>query len=294
MAAPLLLQSGSSAGTASTVAAFGLALWACLVGLSVVRLVLVGAPCPHAWARLRHPPSPRRFSPRRLERLALRAVIRAAVLDTRGTRLLPDQVEILLTPDELRAFGPLADQIAENIAHGIVMLARDSSYRLVSNPSVIFTATNPTRRPTIRTHFGRPATTLQDASWPRLLGLGHPLDAAAVLRRLEPPGRTLFLGSRHVRLGRRPECDLTIPEPAVSRRHASLHWRADGWYLLDHGSTNGTFVNGNRLDAPTRLANGDEIHLGRRIRLRFQYSNLRGASTTSHTPIDNRTTHQED
>jgi hypothetical protein len=277
MAVHFLLEFGSPARTGSTVAAFGLALWACLVGLSVVRLVLVGAPCPHAWSRLRRPPSPRRVSPRRLEQQALRAVIRAAVLDTRGTCLLPDRVEILLAPGELGALGPLADQIAENIAHGIVTLARESSYRLASDLSVIFTATTPTRRPIIRTHFGPTATTLQDAWWPGPLGIGHPPDAAAVLRRLEPPGRPLFLRNRHVRLGRRPECDLTIPEPEVSRRHASLHWRADGWYLLDHGSTNGTFINGNRLDVPTRLANGDEIHLGRRVRLRFQCSHLRSA-----------------
>jgi FHA domain len=276
MAVPVLLQFGSPAGTGSTAVAFGLALWACLVGLSVVRLVLVGAPCPHAWARLRRPPSARRVSPRRLERQVLRAVIRAAVLDTRGTRLLPDRVEVLLAPGELRALGPLADQIAENIAHGMVTLVRESSYRLASDPSVILTAANPTRRPAIRTHFERPATTLQDASYPRLLRLGHPLDVTAVLRRLEPPGRPLLLRSRHVRLGRRPECDLTIPEPAVSRRHASLHWRVGGWYLLDHGSTNGTFVNGSRLEAPTRLADGDEIHLGRRVRLRFERSHLRG------------------
>jgi pSer/pThr/pTyr-binding forkhead associated (FHA) protein len=87
----------------------------------------------------------------------------------------------------------------------------------------------------------------------------------------------MFLRGRHVRLGRRPECDLAIPEPAVSGRHASFHWRTNGWYLLDHGSTNGTFLNGSRLDAPTRLADGDEIRLGQRIRLRFERSHVRGA-----------------
>lgn len=278
MADPLLLQSVSRAGPGSTVVACGLALWACLVGLGVIRLVLVGAPGPHAWARVRRPPVPR-LSQKRLERQALRAVIRASVLDTRGTRLLPDRVEILLTPGELRALGPLADQIAENIAHSMVTLVRESSYRLASEPSVIFTADSPTRRSTIRTHFGRSTATaiLQEASWLSTLGPGHPLDDAAVLRRLEPLGRPMFLHSRHVRLGRRPECDLAIPEPAVSRRHASLNWRMNGWHLLDHGSTNGTFLNGSRLDAPTKLADGDEIRLGQRVRLRFERSHVRGA-----------------
>lgn len=294
MAASLLLQSGSSAGTGSTVAAFGLAIWACLVGIGVVRLVLVGAPCPHAWARLRQPLSTRRLSPRRLERRALRAVIRAAVLDTQGTRLLPDQVEILLTPDELRAFGPLADQLAENIAHSMVTLVRESSYRLASDPSVRFSAVNPTRRSAIRTHFGPPVATLREASGPRSIGLGHPPVDGTVLRRLEPRGRPMFLRSRHVRVGRRPECDLAIPEPGVSRRHASLHWRVNGWYLLDHGSTNGTFLNGSRLDTPTRLADGDEIRLGERVRLRFDRSHIRSASSNGAHGDDTGLLDEED
>jgi hypothetical protein len=275
MAAAFLLQSGAPAGTGSTVAAFGLALWACVVALGLVRLVLVGAPCPHAWARLRRPPSARRPSPRRLQRRVLRAVIRAAVPDRQGTRLLPDRVEVLLPPGELRALGPAADLVVEGIVHGMLMLVREGGYRLATGPSVILTAA-PTRRSAIRTHLGRRATTMRDGSWPRSLGPGRPLEAA-VLRRLEPPGRPLLLRRRHVRVGRRPECDLTIPEPTVSRRHASLHSRVGSWYLLDHGSTNGTFVNGRRLQAPTRLADGDEISLGRRVRLRFERSHLHGA-----------------
>jgi pSer/pThr/pTyr-binding forkhead associated (FHA) protein len=115
-----------------------------------------------------------------------------------------------------------------------------------------------------------------------------------VLRRLEPHGRPMFLRSQHVRLGRRPECDLAIPEPGVSRRHASLHWRVNGWYLLDHRSTNGTFLNGSRLDAPTRLADGDEIRLGRRVRLRFERSHVRGASSNGAPGDDTGLLDEED
>ena len=44
-------------------------------------------------------------------------------------------------------------------------------------------------------------------------------------------------------IGRDSECGICIPENSVSRRHARIHPRSDGYYAEDLGSTNGTFVN---------------------------------------------------
>lgn len=51
----------------------------------------------------------------------------------------------------------------------------------------------------------------------------------------------------------------------VSRLHARIHLEADYLYITDLGSTNGTYLAGQRLDAnkPTRLRKGDELILGR-------------------------------
>jgi FHA domain/Protein of unknown function (DUF3662) len=248
--------------------------WICLVGIALAR-ILTGAPrSSRTWT---WPPLSRRLSPKHLEHHVLRTVARSAVLDPRGTSLLPNHVEILLRPSELRALGPLADQVAENIAHGMVTLTRKRGYRLPADPHVILAATpdNLSSRPIIHTDFGRPATTMHATESTKPLSASPPDEAAAVLRRLQPPGRPLLLGSRHVRLGRRPECDLVVPDPGVSRRHASLYRRVAGWYLVDHGSTNGTFINGERIKTPAKLASGDEIQLGKRVRLRFEHSHLR-------------------
>jgi len=51
-------------------------------------------------------------------------------------------------------------------------------------------------------------------------------------------------------------------DSAVSSRHAAIEQRVDGWYCLDRGSRNGTFVNGSQIAAPTRLRAGDEIRVG--------------------------------
>jgi ABC-2 type transport system ATP-binding protein len=63
-------------------------------------------------------------------------------------------------------------------------------------------------------------------------------------------------------LGRDPSADLIIRDPDVSGRHASLVPLASGFAIEDLGSTNGTFVNGERLAAQRELAPGDQIQLG--------------------------------
>jgi pSer/pThr/pTyr-binding forkhead associated (FHA) protein len=60
----------------------------------------------------------------------------------------------------------------------------------------------------------------------------------------------------------RQAVDLVIDDPQVSRRHASVRPAGDGLEVEDHGSRNGTWVNGARVGGPTRLAPGDRVRLG--------------------------------
>jgi pSer/pThr/pTyr-binding forkhead associated (FHA) protein len=65
-----------------------------------------------------------------------------------------------------------------------------------------------------------------------------------------------------VTLGRSSKCDVVLDDPNVSREHAELRPRGGSWVLTDLGSTNGSSVNGRRIDAPTVVKPGDEIELG--------------------------------
>jgi ABC-type multidrug transport system ATPase subunit/ABC-type multidrug transport system permease subunit len=62
--------------------------------------------------------------------------------------------------------------------------------------------------------------------------------------------------------GRHPECDKVLSNPSVSSHHARLTRQAGGYLLEDLGSTNGTYVNSQRVERPTPVKAGDVIGLG--------------------------------
>ncbi|MDF6021916.1 FHA domain-containing protein [Streptomyces sp. JH34] len=79
---------------------------------------------------------------------------------------------------------------------------------------------------------------------------------------LELNGRSWTLDpSRSYTLGRDPQGDMTIDDARVSWRHATISWNGRGWSIEDHGSTNGTYVQGRRVQQ-TEIAAGTSVHLG--------------------------------
>jgi hypothetical protein len=70
------------------------------------------------------------------------------------------------------------------------------------------------------------------------------------------------LRSTRVAIGSDPDNELVIDEPTVSRRHAEVALRAGIFEIRDLGSTNGTFVNGRKVDGLTPIQAGDEIRFG--------------------------------
>lgn len=78
-------------------------------------------------------------------------------------------------------------------------------------------------------------------------------------------GASLSLDAEPIRVGRDPDSELRFdPEGdlEVSARHALLFRAADRWVLRDLGSTNGTFLNGRRIDADLPVHSGDRIEFG--------------------------------
>jgi len=77
------------------------------------------------------------------------------------------------------------------------------------------------------------------------------------------PGSDYELDSAQLTIGRGAQNDLTIPsDEYASARHARFEPRRDGVWVQDLGSTNGTYLNGARLDRPRRLSSGDVVRIG--------------------------------
>ncbi len=105
---------------------------------------------------------------------------------------------------------------------------------------------------------------------PQRLGSGAEADTRVyrpagvpVLRVVEGPGAGAYLVLRGPRytVGRGKGCDLVLPDPRVSREHARLERGPEGTEVVDLGSTNGTFVNGQRVRR-RRLRHGDRLQVG--------------------------------
>ena len=77
-----------------------------------------------------------------------------------------------------------------------------------------------------------------------------------------PQSGAEFSLDKNVVIGRGAEADLSLNDGTVSRRHAMFSWVNERCTITDLNSENGTYVNAARISRPTRLRDGDKLHLG--------------------------------
>lgn len=163
---------------------------------------------------------------------------------------VPNRYIVRLGDRDFAALGELADEIGEQIARHLEDYAAEQGWA-----------------------FG-------DAVRVRIEGGGrdgqidvtHTLDERAPGARLQviaglPGGGSFQIGQRAV-IGRDADCEITLQEPAVSRRHAAIDWTYQGYVVRDLGSSNGTFVNSVEV-GEALLADGDLIEVGL-VQMRFR------------------------
>lgn len=91
---------------------------------------------------------------------------------------------------------------------------------------------------------------------------------ASALEIIEPAESTLQPGDQlpldhYTTIGRRDDNTLMIDDGFVSGAHAEIVFDQGSWWLVDLGSTNGTFLNGRPVRARIRIAPGDVVQFGR-------------------------------
>jgi hypothetical protein len=200
---------------------------------------------------------------------------------------VPNEYVLYLAPRDREQFETYEDSLLTELGDYLSEHARREGYSLLSTPKVLleededleigeFGIATRMVQPRGRRHAAEPemmeaadpsptrvfkppvaATEAVSADEAEELGLAHEPRAL-----LKIGGKRHELGPEPVVIGRSSECDITVEDPNVSRRHAEVRREDGGWWIVDLGSTNGIEVNGKRVDR-ARLEPDDQVTLGR-------------------------------
>jgi hypothetical protein len=170
----------------------------------------------------------------------------------RGT-LAPNQFTVALSRSDRERFRPIEGELIDELTSVARDHARDEGYVFLGAVTIEL-VTDPELSPGMLLVAGEMT---QAAGSPSALVMAD--------------GSRVPVGERPVSIGRLPECDITLSDPNVSRRHAEVRPSDDGsghHVVVDLGSTNGTKVNGIGVRSQP-LQHGDEITVGA-TRVRYE------------------------
>jgi pSer/pThr/pTyr-binding forkhead associated (FHA) protein len=98
-------------------------------------------------------------------------------------------------------------------------------------------------------------------------------------------GKTIEVKLPQFLVGRDPQCHLRPASPLISKRHCALIQRDGKAFVRDFGSTNGTFVNDERVEGERELNNGDELKIGPiQLTIRLEAAAAKPAGTKTPAP----------
>ena len=100
-----------------------------------------------------------------------------------------------------------------------------------------------------------------------------------IMRSGPTPGASFTLEGDQLTIGRDSVNEIVINDAEISRRHARLTFQGGKYVLEDLGSTNGTFVNGQRLAGPRVLKAGEVVSFGEQIVMVFEATNFDAGAT---------------
>jgi hypothetical protein len=169
-----------------------------------------------------------------------------------GAVYVPNIYVIRLSPDDHGRLEGLLPKLGSEFAQMLESAARERRWRLPGRISVQFLSDEKLSEDRFEIEGSHRAEEEKAA------GKAPP----SALRLLNSDASQSWeLTSEEVVIGRQENCDIVIPDPSASRRHASMQKRSDGWWIVDLEATNGTLVNGT-LVKERRLRPGDRIGIG--------------------------------
>jgi hypothetical protein len=223
---------------------------------------------------------PTTLQPVQVAKAAARAMEEAQVIGLGGAEV-PNAYRVRLAPADLARFADYTATMSRELSRYLVEYARERSLRPVAEPKVELTEDDSMRVGTVRVD-----ARFVDIEPERQAALEDALEGTRRLRladlaHVRPAPRqytssavwlTDALGLRYpldpsyglVRIGRATDNDVAIDNQRVSRYHAQARWIESDWLVYDLDSTNGTFVDGERVfpSQPRPLRTGGVLRLG--------------------------------
>ncbi|HYZ97936.1 MAG TPA: DUF3662 and FHA domain-containing protein [Acidimicrobiales bacterium] len=172
----------------------------------------------------------------------------------RGTPVVPNHFVVYLSSADYNEFAEVRDALRRELCDAARAHARDEGYGFMGPVDVELV---------VDERFGTGWFEIEARFREGAGGAGA---GSLVL----PTGERFTLSEHPITIGRRPESNIVLADPNVSRNHAEIRPQGDGFLLTDLGSTNGTKVNGVRVQQH-QLDDGDELTFGN-TRLRFEAS----------------------
>jgi pSer/pThr/pTyr-binding forkhead associated (FHA) protein len=204
----------------------------------------------------------------------LLGVVDAQVAD--DTKAIPHAYTVVLHPADRAAFAEVETELVRELAEVVTQHSERESYRLAEPAVVVLRDDNDAKRGSITVlpslvSAKQPVTASPPTSTDRgeavmvqpiAASMSTPVAGAITSAIVLEDGTRHVLDTERVTIGRQSGCTITIRDTNVSREHAQLRRRPNGWTIRDLGSTNGTKLNGVRVEGEQMLANGDVIMLG--------------------------------
>ena len=153
-------------------------------------------------------------------------------VDVRGRTLVPNSFTVALSPSDLEQFEDVRESLTRELGEAAREHARDEGYTFMGPVDVQLV-------PDDKLHTGAFQITGRLAQGEGGAGAG-----SLVL----PSGDRFALDESVITIGRHPDSTMVLADPNVSRNHAEIRPQGNGFVVVDLGSTNGSRVNGVRVD----------------------------------------------
>lgn len=194
----------------------------------------------------------------------------SAAVVGRGRTLVPNAYLITLGEADYDRFTSWSETLVAELEEVVAQHARQQRYAFVGPVSVQLEVDEQLKTGVFTVRGARVKGSVAPAT-SAIATVAHPV--------LDIDGRRYQLNNRRTVLGRGTDCDIVLDDPGVSRHHSEITLEGGAASLRDLGSTNGSFVDGEKVTA-ARLNDGSSITLGR-TRIRFTTRNAEADDETA-------------